>query len=83
MLFNNFCHKYDSKKATSNIENYQVLSSLSLNDVNFYSGDGPISSDIRIINLRPSKSTQWLFYLHANFLDSKGCSPPQKFPNLS
>ena len=41
--------------ATSNIKIYQVLSFLTLNDINIYLGDGPFSSDIRLVNLHLSK----------------------------
>ena len=79
MTFNDFIDKYTIKnKATSNIKIQQVLSSLSLNDVGFYLGDGPFKSDLGIVNLHPSKGTHWVSYLNENYFDSYGCAPPQK-----
>ena len=49
MTFNEFIKKYKLKnKATSNIKILQVLSSLSLNDIEIYLRDGPFKSDIVI-----------------------------------
>ena len=60
MSFNDFVHKHDLKtKATSNIKIQQVLSSMSLDDVGIYLKDGSFKSDIRIVNLRPSKGSHW------------------------
>ena len=54
MMFHDFIKNYNLKnKATSNIKIQQVLSSLSLNDVGIYLGDGPFESDIEIVNLHP------------------------------
>ena len=56
MTFNDFIKKYNlRKKATSNIKIQQVLSSLSLNDVGIFLGDGPFESAVGIVNLHPSK----------------------------
>ena len=56
MSFNDFVHRYKLKsKAISIIKTSQVLSSLSLNDLEIYIGDGPFSSDIGIVDLHPSK----------------------------
>ena len=55
MDFNDFVKKFNLKnKATSNIKNQHVLSSLSLDDVGIYSRDGPFEFDIGIVNLHPS-----------------------------
>ena len=79
MSFNDFVHKHKLKiKATSNIETKQILSSLSLNDVRICFRDVIFSSDIRIVNLHPSKGPHWLLCIHDFFFDSYGCSPPQK-----
>ena len=49
--FNDFVYKYKlKKKATSNIKNQQVLSTLSFNDVGIYVRDGTFQSDIGIVN---------------------------------
>ena len=74
ITFNDFVKKFNLKnKATSNIKIQQVLSSLSLNDVGIYLGDGPFSSDIGIVNLHPSKGTHWVCYLNDIYFDSYGC----------
>ena len=79
MTFNDFIHKNNLKsKATSNIKIHQVLSSLSLDDVGIYLRDGPFESQIRIVNLHPSKGTHRVLYINENYLDSYGCAPPQK-----
>ena len=61
MTFNDFVRKYDLKnRATSNIKIKQVLSSLGLGGVGIYLRDGLLESDIGIVNLHPSKGTQWV-----------------------
>ena len=62
--FKDFINKYKLKnKATSNIESYQVLSSLSLHDVGIYLRDGLFKIDIRIVNLHPFEGTHWVLYI--------------------
>ena len=79
ITFNDFVRKYDLKnKATSNIKIQQVLSSLSLNDVEIYLRDGPFKPDVGIVNLHQSKGTRWVSYLNENYFDSYGCAPPKK-----
>ena len=78
-MFNDFSKKYNLKyKTTSNIKIQQALSSLSLNDVFIYLRDSPFSTDIRIVNLHPSKGTHWVCYINENYFDSYGCVSPQK-----
>ena len=79
MMFNDFIKQYKLKnKATSNLKNQQILSSLSLNDVGIYLRDGPFISDIGVVNLHPSKGTHWVCYINKSYFDSYGCSPPKK-----
>ena len=79
MSFNDFVHKYNLKnKATSNIKNQKVLTSIGLDNINIYLRDGPFSSDIGIVNLHPSKGTHWVCYINENYFDSYGCVPPKK-----
>ena len=79
MTFNEFIKKYKLKnKATSNIEILQVLSSLSLNDIEIYLRDGPFKSDIGIVNLHPSKGSHWVCYINENYFDSYGVVCPRK-----
>ena len=79
LTFNDFIKKHNLKnKATSNIKTQQILSSLSLNDIEIYLRDGFFESDIGIVNLHPSKGTHWVLYIHGNYFDSYGITPPQK-----
>ena len=79
MAFKDFVRKHDSKnKATSNIKIQQVPSSLFLNDVWIYLGDGPFKFDIGIVFLHPSKGTHWVCYLKENYFDSYGVVCPKK-----
>ena len=56
MSFNDFVQKYKLKnKATSNIKIYQVLSSLSMNDVGICLRDGPFKNDIGLLIYIPQK----------------------------
>ena len=79
MLFNDFVQKYNLKiKATSNIKIQKILISIGLDSVNIYLRDGPFSSDIGIVNLHPSKGTQWVCYINETYFDSYGCVCPKK-----
>ena len=79
MSFTDFVHKYNLKyEATSNIKVQQVLSSLSLNDVGIFLRDRAFSSDIRVVNLHPSKGTYWVCYINENYFDSYGVVCPRK-----
>ena len=79
MTFNDFNKKYKLKnKASSKINIYQVLSSLSLNDIGIYLRDGPFSSDIAIVNLHPTKGNYWVCYINENYFDSYGVVCPKK-----
>ena len=79
MTFNDLITKYKLRnKATSNIKIQQVLSSLSLNEVEIYLRYGPFESDVGIVNLHPSKGTHWVSYLYENYFDSYGFAPPKK-----
>ena len=79
MTFNDFSHENKLKnKATSNIKIQQVLGSIRLDNVGIYLRDGPFKSDIRIVNLHPSKWTHCVVYMNANYFYSCGCAPPQK-----
>ena len=79
MAFNDCVRKYDLKnKPTSNIKIQQVLSSLSLNDVEIYLRAGPFKSDFGIVNLHPSKGTHWVCYKNEKYFDSYGIVCPKK-----
>ena len=83
MSFNGFVQKHDLKnKATSIIKFYQVLTSIGLDNVNIYLRDGPIITDIAIVNLHPFQGTHWVLYIHERYLDSYGCARPQKLPKF-
>ena len=65
MTFNEFIIKYNLKnRATSNIKMQQVLPSLFLKDVGIYLRDEPFSTDVRLVNLHPSKGTHWVIYIN-------------------
>ena len=70
-------HKLKTE-ATSNKKIQQVLLSLSLNDVGIYLRDGPITSDVGIVNLYQSKGTHWVCYIHEKYIDSYGCALHQE-----
>ena len=79
ITLNEFIKKYKLKdKATSNTKIQKVLTSLGLDNVNIYLGDGPFSGGIGIVNLHPSKGTHWVCYINENYFDSYGCVPPKK-----
>ena len=78
-----FFRKYNLKnKATSNKQFQQVFSSLPLNDVAIYLGDGPFSSYLGIVILHPTKGTHWVAYNNQNYFGSYCCSPPQKLTKI-
>ena len=79
MSFNDFIHKYKSKKqAISKVKIYQIFSSLSLNDVWIYKTVGQFLGDAGIVILHPFKGSHWVAYINENFFESYGCAPPQK-----
>ena len=79
MSFDEFIGKHNLKnKATSNIKIQKVLDSIGLNNVNIYLRDGTFSSDIGIVNLHPSRGNHWVSYVHENYFDSYGITPPKK-----
>ena len=79
MTFNDFIEKHFLRnKATSNIKIQHVLSSLSLVDVGIFLRDGPFVGDIGVVNLHPSKGTQWVCYINKTFFDSDACVCPKK-----
>ena len=71
MTFKDFNKENKSENnATSKIKVQQVLNSIGLHNVGIYLIDGPFSSDIRYINLHPSKGTHWVVYMNENYFDS-------------
>ena len=65
LSFNHFVHSYKLKnKATSNVEIDRVLFSIGLDNVGIYLRDGSFSTDNGILNLHPSKGTQWVVYIN-------------------
>ena len=68
ITFSTFVHTYNLKnKATSNIKNYQVFSSIGLDNVNIYLRDGLLESNTGILKLHPEKRTHWVAYLNEFF----------------
>ena len=79
MTFNDFIKKYNLRnKATSNVKIQQVLNSIGLNNVEIYLRDDSFKSDIGIVNLHPSKGSQWICYTNENYFDSYGIVCPKK-----
>ena len=79
MSIDQFIKKHNLKnKATSNIKIQKVLDSIGLNNVNIYLRDGPFSSDTGIVNLHPTRGSHWVSYIHENYFDSYGITPPRK-----
>ena len=79
MSINDFFHKYSLKnKATSNLKDYQILSSSFFGYAGIYLRDGLFSTNIGIVHWHPTKRTHWVAYINENYLDSYGCSPPEK-----
>ena len=83
MSLDEFIEKHNLKnKATSNIKKQKVLDSIGLNNVNVYLRDGPFSSDIGIVNLHPTRGSHWVSYIHENYFDSYGITPPRKLSKV-
>ena len=80
MRFDDFVKKYNLKnETTSNIKIYEVLKNIGLDTkVKIYLRDGPFESDIRIVNLHPSKGTHWASYINESYFDLYGCVCPKK-----
>ena len=79
ITFNYFVRKHNlQNKATSKIKIKEVLKNIGLDSkMGIYLRDGPFSSDIRIVNLHPSKRTHWICYIN-EFFYSYGCVCPKK-----
>ena len=83
MSFNEFNKKHNLKnKATSNTKIQKVPNYIGLNNVNIYLRDGPFSSDTGIVNLHPTRGSHWVSYIHENYFDSYGITPPRKLSKL-
>ena len=83
MSFIDFLHKENLKNKTRTIlKIQQVLSSLSLNDVGIYLGDGPVESDVGIVNMHSSNGTHWAAYMNEVYLVCYGCPTPNKLSNF-
>ena len=77
--FKGFVHKNSLKnKATTNINFFQFLASIGLDNVDIYLRDGPFSSDLGIVNLHPFQGTRRVAYINEKYFDSYGCICPQK-----
>ena len=79
MSFDDFIKKHNLKnKATSNIKIQKVLNSIGLNNVIIYLRNGPFSSVIGIVSLHPTRGNHCVSYIHENYFDSYGITPPRK-----
>ena len=81
MTFNDFVHKYKLKnRGTSTLKIYEVMKNIGLDSkVGFYLRDGDFSTFYGIVNLHPSKGTDWVGYIKDCYFDSYGCQPPKTF----
>ena len=83
LSFDDFVRKNNLKnKATSNIKIQQVLCSIGMNKVGIYLRDELFESDIGVVNLRPSKRTNWVCFINGNYFDSYGWVCPKKQSNF-
>ena len=79
MAFNDFVHEYNLRnKTTSDTKFYQFLCYIGLNIVAKYLRDGPLESDIGVVNFHSLKGTYCVCYINENYFDSLGCFPPKK-----
>ena len=51
--------------------------------VGIYLRDGPFSTDIGIVNLHPSKGTNWVTYMNESSFDIYGCVCPKKLSKFT
>ena len=79
LSFNDFLQKNSLRnKIKSSTKAQNKLSSLSLNDVGIFLGDGPFAFEIGIVFWHPTKGRLWVAYIHQNRSESYGCSLPNK-----
>ena len=55
-----------------------MISSVRLDRVDIYLGDGSFSSDLGNVNSDTSKGSHWVVNINEIFFDSFGCATPQK-----
>ena len=53
-----------------------------MNDVGIFLSDNPFKNDMGIVNLHPSKGTQWVAYMNENFFESYGFVCPKKLSKI-
>ena len=83
MTFKDFVHKDNSKnEKTTNTKFCQFLCSTVLNNVDIHLRDGPLESDISIVNLHPSRGTHWVYYMNAIYFGNYGCVCPINYLNF-
>ena len=85
MMFNDFVHKFGSKKkATSNIKFYEVLKKIGLDSkVGIYLRDEDFSTNYGTVNLHPSKGSHCDCYINEKYFESFGSVPPQNLPKFN
>ena len=64
------------------MKNYQVFSSVGLDNVDIYLREGPFPAGIGIVSLHPSKGTHWAVNMNENCFDSYGCAPLKNYLGL-
>ena len=82
LSFKEFVEKYGLKnEATSNVKMKEILDILKLNSTGSYMRDAKFRTDSGIVNLHPTKGTQWVMFVTEFYFDSYGCPPPTSIPN--
>ena len=71
MLFNDFVIKHELKnEATSKLKIYEVLKKIGLDsEVGIYLRDGDFSTNCSLVNLHPSRGTQWVCFIKDCYFD--------------
>ena len=73
-----FFQNKGAKNSKSFLKKQQIISSVALSEVGISLRDGPLTTDIRIVNLHPSIGKHPVIYINQNCFDSFGGTPPRK-----
>ena len=76
LSFKEFVIKYGLKnEATSNVEMKEILKLMNTS-CGIYMRDDKFITTSGIVNLHPTKGTQWVMFVNEFYFDSYGCPPP-------
>ena len=77
--FKDFIPFYGLKnKGRSNMKIQNIFSSLHLIDLEISLRDGPLKTNIGIVNLHPFRGLHWVIYVHESYFASYGITTPNK-----